>query len=329
MRILVTGATGFLGSACLLGIRDRQWGTAAPVAVRAAVRTPPASPFPGIEYTVIGDIDEATDWQRALADVQVVIHTAGLAHRLDERGLQDPAPYLRINFDGTVRLAAQAIDAGVQRLVFVSSVAVHGAYSAPGHAFTEADIPQPQNAYAISKWQAEQQLVQLAATSALEVVIVRPPLVYGRDAPGNFGLLAHAVRRGWPLPLGAIHNERSFVGVSNLVDFLLTCATDIRAVNQTFLVSDGHDLSTTEFVRAVARAAELRLSLLPVPAWMLLAAAAPLGKAGSVRTLCRDLKVNIDKARGVLGWTAPLTLDEGLRYAMMPARRKAFAGLVN
>lgn len=329
VRILVTGATGFLGSACLLGIRDRQWYTSPPAAVRGAVRKLPASPFPGIEYSVVGDIDEATDWQRALADVQVVIHTAGLAHRLNERGPQDPEPYRRINFAGTVRLAAQAISAGVKRLVFVSSVAVNGTYSARGHAFTEADLPQPHNAYAASKWQAEQQLVQMSAASALEVVIIRPPLVYGLDAPGNFGVLARAVRRGWPLPLGAIHNERSFVGLSNLVDFLLTCATDVRAANQTFLISDGHDLSTTEFVRAMARAGELRLALLPIPAWVLLAAAAPLGRTASVRTLCRDLKVSSDKARGVLGWTPPLTLDEGLRHAMMPAGGKALAGSVN
>jgi nucleoside-diphosphate-sugar epimerase len=325
VRILVTGANGFLGSACLREARNRQR-NGLPLMVRGAVRKSPTAPLPGVEYGVVGDVDGKTDWQCVLQDVQVIIHTAGLAHRFNERGAKDLKTYRLVNLTGTVRLATHAVSAGVQRLVFVSSVGVNGMTSAPGSAFSESDIPRPHNAYAISKWEAEQELARMAATTGLEVVIVRPPLVYGPGAPGNFGLLARAVRSGWPLPLGAIRNQRSFIGLDNLVDFLLTCATDTRAANQTFLVSDGYDLSTTEFVRAIARAGELTLRLLPVPAWVLSAAAGMVGRTGSVRSLCDDLKVSIDEARRVLGWAAPLTLDEGLRRAMMPSQPQYLAG---
>lgn len=315
MHILVTGANGFLGAACLRAIRDRLGDTAT---ARGAVRRSPSGPVHDIEYAIVGDIDDRTDWQSTLADVRVIIHTAGLAHRSGKRAASDLEAYRRVNLAGTLRLAKQASQAGVRRLVFVSSVGVNGVTSAAG-AFTESDIPRPHNAYAISKWEAEQELVRTADSCGLEIVIVRPPLVYGPGAPGNFGALARAVRRGWPLPLGAIRNQRSFIGLDNMVDFLLTCATDARAANQTFLVSDGCDLSTTEFVRAMAQAGELALHLLPVPSWALTALATLTGRGGSVQSLCGDLRINIDKARGLLGWSAPLTVEEGLRRAMRPA----------
>lgn len=160
----------------------------------------------------------------------------------------------------------------------------------------------------------------MAATGGLEIVIVRPPLVYGPNAPGNFGMLTRAVQRGWPLPIGAIRNQRSYIGVDNLIDFLLVCATDARAANQTFLVSDGHDLSTIELVRGMALAAGVELTLLSVPQWALTAVAAVIGKSNAVRASCCDLKIDIAKARDLLKWVAPLTMAEGLERAMSAPR---------
>jgi nucleoside-diphosphate-sugar epimerase len=317
VRILVTGANGFLGAACLREIHNRRMAEVRLLTARGSLRRSLATPLEGVEYTVVGDIDGATDWKTALDGVQVVIHTAGLAHRLDERDAATREEYRLVNLTGTQRLASHAASSGVQRLIFVSSVGVNGATSPPGGAFSESDTPQPQNAYARSKWEAEQELMRVASTGRLEIVIVRPPLIYGPDAPGNFGTLVRAVRRGRPLPLGAVHNQRSFVGLDNLVDFLLTCATDVRAVNQTFMVSDGRDLSTTEFIRTMAHAGDVALRLLPIPAWVLAAAATVAGKADVVRRLCCDLKINIAKAHAVLGWIAPLTIEEGLRRAML------------
>jgi nucleoside-diphosphate-sugar epimerase len=197
------------------------------------------------------------DWWPLLAGKTVVVHTAARAraHVLNDRVADPLAEFRRVNVTGTLRLAEQAAEMGVRLFVFVSSIGVNEVQSAPGKAFLEADQPNPHNAYALSKWEAEQGLLRIADKTGLEVVIIRPPLVYGRNAPGNFGSPMRAVQRGWPLPLGAVHNQRSLVALSNLVDFIVTCITHPQAANQTFLVSDGQDLSTTELVRGMAQQA--------------------------------------------------------------------------
>jgi nucleoside-diphosphate-sugar epimerase len=276
--------------------------------------------LPGAEYVVVGDLGGTTEWRDALTDIDVVIHTAGLAHGRTDGGANDVHAYRRVNLQGTVRLAAGAAKARVRRLVFVSSVGVNGSWTAPDEVFAESSVPRPGNPYAVSKWEAEQGLLGIGATHGLEIVIVRPPLVYGPNAPGNFGTLARAVGRGWPLPMGAIRNQRSFIGLDNLVDFLLICATDPRAANQTFLISDGQDVSTTQFVRGMALAAGVRLALLPVPQWALTAVAVAAGQGPMVRSLYCDLRIDIAKARGLLEWTAPLKMLEGLRRAMLAPR---------
>ncbi len=205
---------------------------------------------------------------------------------------------------------------GVRRFVFVSSIGVNGLETGHGQGFFEADKPNPHNAYALSKWEAEQGLMQIATATGLEVVIIRPPLVYGPDAPGNFGSLMRAVQRGWPLPLGAVHNQRSLVALDNLVDFIITCITHPQAANQTFLVSDGQDLSTTELVRGMSQAAGVPSRLLPVPVWALRAGALLLGKGDAVQRLCGNLQMDISKARSLLGWVPPVSVQEGLRRAM-------------
>lgn len=186
----------------------------------------------------------------------------------------------------------------------------------PGCAFSEVHKPKPHNAYALSKWEAEQGLIQISAETGLEAVIIRPPLVYGPGAPGNFGSLMRVVQRGWPLPLGAVRNQRSLIALDNLVDFIITCIRLPQAANQTFLVSDGQDLSTTELVRGMARAAGVPARLLPVPVWALQAGAKLLGKGDAVQSLCGDLQVDISKARELLEWLPPVSVDEGLRRAM-------------
>jgi nucleoside-diphosphate-sugar epimerase len=244
------------------------------------------------------------------------VHTAARAHVLNDRVTDPLAEFRRVNTVGTLRLAEQAAATGVKRFVFVSSIGVNGVQTSIGKPFSEATQPKPHNAYALSKWEAEQGLMRIADETGLEVVIIRPPLVYGCNAPGNFGSLMRAVQRGWPLPLGAVHNQRSLVALDNLVDFIVTCITHPQAANQTFLVSDGQDLSTTELVRGMAQAAGVPARLLPVPVWALQAGATLLGKGDAVQRLCGNLQVDISKARNLLGWTPPVSVAAGLLLAM-------------
>jgi nucleoside-diphosphate-sugar epimerase len=265
-----------------------------------------------LEYCLVGELSSTTDWFAALEGVETVVHCAGRAHVLHDTAADPQAAFRTVNLDGTLNLARQAVKSGVKRFVFISSIGVNGVQTAPGQAFSEADQPKPHNAYALSKWEAEQGLLSIANETGLGVVIVRPPLVYGFGAPGNFAALMRAVQRGWPLPLGAVHNQRSLVSLYNLVDFIVTCISHPQAANQTFLVSDGHDLSTTELVRGMARAAGVPARLLPVPVWALQAGARLLGKGDAVQRLCGNLQVDISKARSLLGWVPPVSVEEGL-----------------
>ncbi|MFZ2296163.1 MAG: SDR family oxidoreductase [Polaromonas sp.] len=309
MRLLVTGADGFLGKP-LCGEFFRCGHV-----VRAASRSAKAE-ADGFEQTIVGSISSETDWSAAISDVDVVIHLAARVHVMDDNADDPLAEFRKVNVAGTLNLARQAAAAGVKRFVFVSSVKVNGEYTLPGQAFTESDLPAPKDAYGISKHEAEVGLRQMAVETGMEVVIVRPPLVYGPGVKANFAALMRAVQRGWPLPLGAVYNQRSLVALGNLVDFVVLSTIHRQAANQTFLVSDGHDLSTTELVRGLARAAGMPARLLPVPTWVLAAGAALLGKGDAAQRLCGNLQVDISKARSLLGWEPPLSVDEGLRRAI-------------
>jgi nucleoside-diphosphate-sugar epimerase len=309
MKVLVTGASGFVGLAVLKQL-NRMSGLQAVGSVR---RTP------GLICTAVvevGDMNLQTDWSLALAGVDAVIHTAARVHIMQD-SVADPLTAFRaVNMYATLNLARQAATAGVKRFVFISSVKVNGDSTLVGRAFTEADAPNPQDAYAQSKYEAEQGLCQLSADTGMEMVIIRPPLVYGPGVKANFARLMHAVRRGWPLPLGAVQNLRSLVALDNLVDFIITCLTHPQAANQTFLVSDGQDLSTTELVRGMAHAARVPERLLPVPVWALRAGALLLGNGDAVQRLCGNLQVDISKAHSLLGWVPPMSVENGLRRAM-------------
>lgn len=310
-RVLITGASGFVGRAL----------TAHLVAlgrceVVAMTRLDPVDPVVGAHYLPFGDLALQTRWQPALAGVHTLVHTAARVHVLNDRTAKSLVEFERVNVVATLELARQAAAMGVRRFVFLSSIGVNGVETEINTAFSEADQPNPHNAYALSKLEAERGLRQLSQRKGLEVVIIRPPLVYGPGVRANFAALMRAVRRGWPLPLGAVHNLRSLVAMDNLVDFIATCISHPKAANQTFLVSDGHDVSSADLVRGLARAAGVSAHLVPVPAGVLWAAAKVLGQGDVVQRLCGNLRVDIEKARTLLSWVPLISVDEGLRRAV-------------
>jgi nucleoside-diphosphate-sugar epimerase len=215
--------------------------------------------------------------------------------------------------DGTLNLARQAAERGVQRFIFLSSVKVNGEQTLSGKQFAAQDKAVPVDAYAISKWEAEQGLLKIAQESRMEVVIIRPPLVYGPGVKANFLAMMRWLHKGLPLPLGAIQNKRSFVALDNLVDLVVTCLDHPAAANQVFLAGDGEDLSTPELLRRLGLALGSPARLLPVPVPLLKSGAALLGKSDMAQRLCGSLQVDISKARTLLGWSPPISVDEGLR----------------
>jgi nucleoside-diphosphate-sugar epimerase len=310
LKILVTGANGFVGftlcgEAILRGM-----------AVCGATRSPYGLPV-SVKNIVVQSIDESTFWLSALAGCEVVVHLAARVHVMQDTTADPLRAFRSVNVDGTLNLARQASAAGVRRFVFISSIKVNGESSRPERAFTEVDEPNPQDAYAQSKHEAEQGLRKISVDTGMEVVIIRPPLIYGPGVKANFAVLMRAVRRAWLLPLGAVYNQRSLVALDNLVDFIVTCITHPKAANQTFLVSDGEDLSTADLVLGMAQVAEVPARLLPIPMWALQAGASLLGKGDTMQRLCGNLQIDISKARSLLGWEPPVSLEEGLRRAMV------------
>ena len=309
-RTLITGGQGLVGKA--LAARALAVG----LTVRVSTRQKSISTASRLEHVQTTDLSSTTDWLPALQEIDAVVHCAARVHVMHDTAADPLTAFRAVNVEGTLNLARQAAAAGVKRFVFISSVKVNGESTSPGQAFTEADAPNPQDAYGQSKHEAELGLRQLASDTGMEVVIIRPPLVYGPGVKANFAALMLAVQKGWPLPLGAVHNQRSLVALDNLVDFIVTCITHPQAGNQTFLVRDEHDLSTTELVRGMAQAAGIPARLLPVPVWALQAGAALLGKGDAVQRLCGNLQVDITKARTLLGWMPPVSVSEGLHRAV-------------
>lgn len=308
-RVLLTGSNGFVGRAVFQRL-NREDGKH----VRGIVRRGKHDRIESGDIVEIGSIDGDTDWANALQDIDVVVHTAARAHKLADSATDPLSDYRRVNVDGTRALARQAAEHGVRRLVFISSIGVNGdTNSAP---FQVTDQPAPADAYARSKYEAELELKEIAAQTELEVVVIRPPLVYGPNAPGNFGKLMAWVQRGVPLPLGAVNNRRSLVALHNLVDLITICIDHPAAANQVFLAGDGEDLSTTELLRRVGKAMGRPARLVPVPTGLLKLGAAILGKGDMARRLLGSLQVDISKARDVLGWEPPVSVDEGLRRAV-------------
>lgn len=305
--VLVTGATGFIGRALVnrAALEGLQ--------VRAAIRRSIANWPLQVDSALVGGLAPDTDWSAALKSARVVVHLAARVHVVHDAPGDALSEFRRVNVAGTLNLARQAVDAGVQRFVFVSSVKVNGERTPANRPYTARDVPAPVDPYGVSKYEAELDLTRLGEETGLEVVIVRPVLVYGPEVKANFMYLMRWLHRHIPLPLGAIHNRRSLIALDNLVDFILICVRHPMAANQTFLVSDGEDLSTTELIRRLADALERPARLFPVPPSLLVAGAALLGKRAVVQRLIGSLQVDISNTRELLDWMPPLSVDEGLR----------------
>lgn len=316
MRVLVTGANGFVGSA-LVGVLVE----AGRFIVRAAVRHNGNDFSPGVERVSVGDLAADAVWQQALVSVNIVVHLAARVHVMCEAAADPLAAFRQVNVDGTLNLARQAAEAGVQRFVFLSSVKVHG--EGGSKVYCETDPPATQDAYGISKHEAEVGLREIAAETGMAVVIIRAPLVYGPGVRANFQALMRVVAWGLPLPLGAIYNRRSIVALDNLLDLIVTCIEHPAAANELFLVSDGEDLSISDLVRRMARAMDRPTWLVPVPKVLLTACAALLGRRAVAQRLCGSLQVDISKTRELLGWTPPISVDEGLRRGCVTEFRKS------
>ncbi|MEO7105695.1 MAG: NAD-dependent epimerase/dehydratase family protein [Rhodoferax sp.] len=304
--VAVTGANGFVGRALCAEAVKRG------LAVRGLTRAPCALPA-GVENVAIGDVDGRTQWDTALTGCDVVIHLAARVHIMNDKS-QDPlTEFRRVNTLGSERLAHSAASAGVRRLVNVSSIGVNGPSTDGDLKFTDRDTPDPHNPYSISKWEAEQLLQRIQQSGQIEIVTVRPPLIYGPGVGGNFLRLLGAVYRGIPLPLGLTRNFRDLLYVGNLADFLIVCAFHPSANGHTYLVSDGTPVSTHTLLRGLARALGVQSRLFPVPPFLLQALGSMTGHTAEFERLLSSLRVDSTKVCAELEWFPPYTLRQGLQ----------------
>ena len=304
-RILVTGASGFVGRALVPALLARGH------QVISAVRPNHESTKAGTGARLIGDIGPDTDWRAALEGIEVVVHLAARVHVMGGDGQDQEAIYRLTNTEGTRRLAVKAAAGGVKRLVFLSTVKVNGEQT-PGNPFTEADPPNPVGPYALSKWAAEKALAEVAATTGIEVIILRPPLVYGEGVGGNFLSLLKLCRSAPPLPFQTVKNARSLIYLGNLVDAIACALEHPAAAGKTFMVRDGEDLSTPELIRKTAAALGRPARLFPLPIYFVRFLARIAGKSAAIERLLASLRVDDAKIRRELGWTPPFTVLQGL-----------------
>ena len=304
-KILVTGASGFVGEAVVFRLLlDKKFIPIA--AARGATR------LNGLCAVVPFELTDSKALPN-LNDVQVVIHAAARVHVMNETAADALTEFRKVNVEGTLRLARRAAESGVKRFIFISSIKVNGESTVLGKPFKANDFPAPADPYGVSKYEAEEALKQLSFDTGMEVVIIRPPLVYGPGVRANFLSMMRWLNKGIPLPLGAIGNQRSLVAIGNLVDLIVTCIDPPQAANQTFLVSDGEDLSTPQLLRRLAKALGKKPWLLPLPTQLLKFAASILNKQSIAERICSSLQVDISKNRALLGWTPPINLNEAMR----------------
>jgi len=308
-HILVTGATGFVGRALCIALITKGY------RVTAMVRRADALLPDGVVRWVAPELpDLAPDTAQRLTGIDMVVHTAGRAHIRQDNDHDPLTAFRRVNTEGTLSLARAAASAGVRRFIFVSSIGVSGSQSGD-HAFRANDPPQPDSPYAQSKWEAEQALMHLQMATSMTMLLVRPPMIYGPAAPGNFALLARLVAKGWPLPLGGLQAPRSFVALDNVVDLLTHMVSHPNPPSGVYLVADAQITTTTQFIRAMANGMGQKLCLIPVPASLLLVLASLAGRGEQVRKMAVPLAIDMQSTEARLSWTPPLCMEAAMQSA--------------
>jgi nucleoside-diphosphate-sugar epimerase len=310
---LITGATGFVGSR-LAGFLSSQFPE---MELRLAVRRRPDElQVPSVlsvgSIEVVGDINPYTNWSNSLVGVDVVIHLAARVHVMNDVALDPLEEYRNANTLATIHLAQEAAKAGVKRFIYLSSIKVNGEETLPGQSYSEASTPAPIDSYGVSKWEAELGLEKVCAQTGMEFVIIRPPLIYGPGVRANFQKLMGLVAKGLPLPFGAVHNQRSMLALDNLVSFIADVMTNPLAANQRFLLSDGEDISTTQLLKLLAKGMGKSSWLIPIPVFILRTAAQVMGVSAAADRLLGSLQIDSGKARQLLQWQPPLSVEEGI-----------------
>jgi len=306
VKIAVTGSTGFLGTklVSVLALNEVQG---------SLFLREKSNDIKGFNTFITPTINGSTQFKAGLHHIDCVIHCAARVHIMNDHSKKPLEEFLEVNTYGTLNLARQAAKAGVKRFIYLSSIKVNGESTRQGCPFSEIDNPVPHDPYGISKYEAEQGLLKIAQDTGLEVVIIRPPLIYGPGVKANFLNMMKLVSKGIPLPLGAVVNKRSFVALDNLVDLICVCIEHPNAKNQVFLAGDGCDVSTTELLQAMAKALGKSSRLVPVPMGLLNLGAKLIGKPAIAQRLCGSLQVDISKAQVLLGWAPPVTMEQGLQ----------------
>lgn len=308
MEIVLTGMSGFVGQALLPRLLNKENN------IRAAVRNPNKTRGGQVFLFPIDNICKNQNWEIIVRGADTVIHCAARVHIMDDSSSNPLDEFREVNTYGTLNLARQAADAGVKRFIFISSIKVNGESTEPNFPFKPDDVFIPTDPYGLSKYEAEIGLREIAKVTGMEIVIIRPPLVYGPNVKANFSSMMKWVYKGVPLPLGGLkHNKRSFVSVDNLVDLIITCIDHPKAANQTLLVSDNDDVSTTGLLQNMATALSVPNRLIPVPASWFNVASRIIGKPAIAQRLCGSLQVDISQTKDILGWTPPQTMEQGFK----------------